>query len=72
MNRNTKDELTTSAPLLPSECYKQPFRVLNCYAGIGGNRKLWNGKDMFILATVISIAGNGYGKCVRQFYFINF
>jgi len=20
-----------------------PFRVLNCYAGIGGNRKLWNG-----------------------------
>ena len=50
MNRNTKVELTTSAPLLPSECYKQPFRVLNCYAGIGGNRKLWNAPNMQVTA----------------------
>ena len=33
-----------------STCYKQPFRVLNCYAGIGGNRKLWNAPNMQITA----------------------
>lgn len=31
-------------------CYTQPFRVLNCYAGIGGNRKLWNGPNMQVTA----------------------
>ena len=26
------------------------MKILNCYAGIGGNRKLWNGPDYEITA----------------------
>jgi DNA (cytosine-5)-methyltransferase 1 len=37
-------------PLLQSTCYKHPFRVLNCYAGIGGNRKYWDGPNMKVTA----------------------
>jgi DNA (cytosine-5)-methyltransferase 1 len=42
LNSNTTENSTT-APLLGMQCYSQPFRILNLYAGIGGNRKLWSG-----------------------------
>ena len=34
---------SNTPPLAYSGGYTQPFRILNLYAGIGGNRKLWNG-----------------------------
>ena len=34
-------EFGTSAQLLPMQCCKQPFRVLNLYACLGGNRYKW-------------------------------
>jgi DNA (cytosine-5)-methyltransferase 1 len=34
-------EFSTSAQLLPMQCCKQPFRVLNLYACLGGNRYKW-------------------------------
>ena len=50
-NINTNVELTTEAQLLPNTCSSNTlFRVLNCYAGIGGNRKLWNGPNMQVTA----------------------
>ena len=32
-----------SPVLRMTACYNQPFRILNLYAGLGGNRKLWSG-----------------------------
>jgi DNA (cytosine-5)-methyltransferase 1 len=40
INSNTADN-STVAPLLGMQCYSQPFRVLNLYACLGGNRYLW-------------------------------
>ena len=48
---NTPELSESTEPAISySTCYKQPFRVLNCYAGIGGNRKLWNGPNMQVTA----------------------
>ncbi len=49
--KNTPELSESTEPAISySTCYKQPFRVLNCYAGIGGNRKLWNGQNMQVTA----------------------
>ena len=49
--KNTPKLSESTEPAISySTCYKQPFRVLNCYAGIGGNRKLWNGPNMQVTA----------------------
>lgn len=41
----------TSAPIANNTLVvSNPFRVLNCYAGIGGNRKLWNADNMQVTA----------------------
>lgn len=42
--------------LRQTDVSSSPFRVLNCYAGIGGNRKLWNGN---IEVTAIVYDGSG-------------
>jgi DNA (cytosine-5)-methyltransferase 1 len=41
MNKST--ELARQPTYCQTQCYQKPFRVLNLYAGIGGNRKLWSG-----------------------------
>jgi DNA (cytosine-5)-methyltransferase 1 len=48
LNMNVLSCFTNS--VVTEWCYKQPFRVLNCYAGIGGNRKLWNAPNMQVTA----------------------
>jgi DNA (cytosine-5)-methyltransferase 1 len=48
-----KEQMTstcTEAAIAPMQCYVQPFRVLNLYAGIGGNRKLWEHEKMEVTA----------------------
>ena len=40
---STNGKPTTEPPIVGMQCCMQPFRVLNLYAGIGGNRKLWTG-----------------------------
>lgn len=44
LNIDTQTSLFPSAAIAPMQCYK-PFsgRVLNLYAGLGGNRKKWQG-----------------------------
>lgn len=52
-NTNTPEHSeSTETAISYSTGYKQPFRVLNCYAGIGGNRKLWNGPNMQVTANL--------------------
>ena len=46
LNNTPKLTESTEPAIDYSTCYKQPFRVLNCYAGIGGNRKYWDGPNM--------------------------
>lgn len=47
LNIDTQTSLFPSAAIAPMQCYK-PFsgRVLNLYAGLGGNRKKWQGVDV--------------------------
>ena len=38
------NELHDNPQLPMTACYTQPFRILNLYAGIGGNRTKWGDK----------------------------
>jgi DNA (cytosine-5)-methyltransferase 1 len=42
LNNDIQTNGSTSALLLQSNCCVQPFRVLNLYACLGGNRLLWD------------------------------
>jgi len=48
INKNKKVAIDNETCLLHSDNNK--FRVLNCYAGIGGNRKYWDGPNMEVTA----------------------
>lgn len=37
------DSNTDKTQLAYSTCYNQPFRILNLFAGLGGNRRKWTG-----------------------------
>jgi DNA (cytosine-5)-methyltransferase 1 len=39
---NTNGKPTTETPIVGMQCCGQPFRVLNLYACLGGNRYLWD------------------------------
>ena len=42
---------TNQSPQLPqTDVKRSPYRILNLYAGIGGNRKLWNDDNFEITA----------------------
>jgi len=44
--RNTKDKEPILPDLRIAEVNAQPFKILNLYAGVGGNRKLWQNVDV--------------------------
>jgi len=44
------EHITSSPHSSNTNVVSSPFRVLNCYAGIGGNRKLWNADNMQVTA----------------------
>ena len=46
LNRNTEVEIKNVKPILRQTPCWMPLRVLNLYAGIGGNRKLWDNVEV--------------------------
>lgn len=65
-NTNTPEHSeSTETAISYSTGYKQPFRVLNCYAGIGGNRKLWNGPNMQVTAIAYNEPSVGAVRIVK-------
>lgn len=41
LNSSTNVEKSTEAAIAPMQCYRKPWRVLNLYACLGGNRYKW-------------------------------
>lgn len=56
LNNDIQTNGSTSALLLQSDCC-MPLRVLNLYAGIGGNRKLWENVQVTAVEYNEEIAG---------------